>query len=149
MCIFTVISVLKYYRKQHNSVFTCFLDIAKAFDRVSHWTLFCKQVQRNIHLVIVRIIAFCYQTQPMCKKWGKFNSVYFKVSNGVRQGGVLSSSSLLYIYIAGLSQDIAMCKSGCYINEQCMNHVMYADNICLLVSSFIDLQGMLDVSFNL
>ena len=28
-----------------------------------------------------------------------------------------------------------MCKSGCYINEQCMNHVMYEDNI--IVSSGI------------
>ena len=25
-----------------------------------------------------------------------------------------------------------MCKSGCHINEQCLNHVMYADDICLL-----------------
>ena len=40
MCIFTVKSVIKYYTKQNSSVFTCFLDAAKAFDRVSHWTLF-------------------------------------------------------------------------------------------------------------
>ena len=103
-CAFlTVISALKYYTKQNGSVFTCFLDAAKAFDRVSHWTLFSKQDQRNIHLVIVRIISFCYQTQPMCRKWGKFNSVYFKVSNSVRQGGVLSPNSLLYILIAYLN----------------------------------------------
>ena len=34
MCIFTVKSVMKYYTKQNISVFTCFLDAAKAFDRV-------------------------------------------------------------------------------------------------------------------
>ena len=28
-----------------------------------------------------------------------------------------------------------MCKSGCYINEQCMNHVVYADDICTLAPS--------------
>ena len=38
MCIFTVKSVIKYYTKQNSTVFTCFLDAAKAFDRVSHWT---------------------------------------------------------------------------------------------------------------
>ena len=38
MCIFTVKSVIKYYTKQNSSVFTCFLDAAKAFDRVSHLT---------------------------------------------------------------------------------------------------------------
>ena len=41
-----------------------------------------------------------------------------------------------------------MCQSGCHINEQCMNHVMYADNICLLAQSAIGLQQMLDVCFN-
>ena len=35
-----------------------------------------------------------------------------------------------------------MCKSGCYINEQCMNHVMHADDICLLAP-----EQMLDVCF--
>ena len=147
MCIFTVKSVIKYYTKQNSSVFTCFLDAAKAFDRVSHWTLFSKLIQRNIPLVIVRIIAFWYQTQTMCIKWGKFNSMYFKVSNGVRQGGVLSPK-LFAIYIDDLSQDLAMCKSGCYINEQCMNHVMYADDICLLAPSAIGLQRLLDVCFD-
>ena len=36
MCIFTVKSVIKHYTKRNSTVFTCFLDAAKAFDRVSH-----------------------------------------------------------------------------------------------------------------
>ena len=90
MCIFTVKNVIKYYTKQNSTVFTCFLDAAKAFDRVSHWTLFSKMIKRNVPLVIVRIFAYWYQTQTMCVKWGKVNSAYFNVSNGVRQGGILS-----------------------------------------------------------
>ena len=50
--------------------------------------------------------------------------MYFKVSNSVRQGGVLLPK-VFAIYIDDLSQDLAMCKSGCYINEQCMNHDCY------------------------
>ena len=50
-------SVIKYYTKQNSTVFTCFLDAAKAFDRVSHWTLFSKMIKRNVPLVVVRIIA--------------------------------------------------------------------------------------------
>ena len=41
-----------------------------------------------------------------------------------------------------------MCKSGCYINEQCINHVMYADNICFLAPSAIGLQVMFDMCFD-
>ena len=47
-------------------------------------------IKQNVPLVIVRIIAFWYQTQTMCVKWGKVNSAYFNVSNGVRQGGILT-----------------------------------------------------------
>ena len=83
----------------------------------------------------------------MCIKWGKFNSMYLKVSNGVCQGGVLSPK-LFAIYIDDLSQDLTMCKSGCYINELCMNEVMYADDICLLAPSAIGLQRLLDVCFD-
>ena len=67
----------------------------------------------------------------MCIKWGKISSTYFNVLNGVRQGGVLSPK-MFAIYADDLSLDLAMCKSGYYIHDQCMNHVMYADAICLL-----------------
>ena len=81
----------------------------------------------------------------MCIRWGKICSTYFNVSNGVRQGGVLSPK-MFAIYVDDLSLDQAMCKSGCYIDDQCLNHVMYADDICLLATSAIGLQRMLDVS---
>ena len=108
--------------------------------------------RKNVPMVVVRVIAFWHQTQPMLicllAYWGKANSDYFNVSNGVRQGGVLSSK-LFAIYIDDLSNELALCKSGCYINEQCMNHVIYyADAICLLAPSAIGIQQMLDVCFN-
>ena len=68
MCIFTVKSVIKYYTNQNSTVFACFLNAAKAFDRVSHWTLFSKMIKRNGPLVIVRIIGYWYQTQTICVK---------------------------------------------------------------------------------
>ena len=68
MCIFTVKRVIKYYTKQNSIVFTCLLNAAKAFDKVSHWTLFGKMIKNNVPMVIVRVIAFWYQTQPMCIK---------------------------------------------------------------------------------
>ena len=87
------------------------------------------------------------QTQPMCIKWGKISSAYFNVFNGVRQGGVLSPK-LFAIYVDNLSQDLAMCKSGCYIDDQCINHHMYADDIYLLAPSAHVLQRMLDLCFD-
>ena len=61
------------------------------------------------------------------------------VSNGVRQGRVLSPN-VFTIYVDDLSSELTLCKSGCYIDDLCINHVMYAVAICLMASSVIDLQ---------
>ena len=52
---------------------------------------------------------------------------------------------MFVVYVDDLSPDLAMCNSGSYIDDQCMNHVMYVDDICLLAPSAIGLQRMLDV----
>ena len=121
MYIFTVKSIIKYYTKQNNTVFTCFLDAAKAFDRVSHWTLFSKMIKQNVPLVIIQIIAFWYQTQTVCLM---FQMEYAKMG--------LLSPKVFAIYVDELSHKLTLCKSGCYIDDQCMNHVTYADDICLM-----------------
>ena len=102
-------------------------------------------------MVIVRIIAFGIK-HSLCVLSGEkiaqhqVESTYLNVSNGVRQGEVLSPK-MVAIYIENLSLDLAMCTSGCYIDDQCMNHVhvMYADDICLLAPSAIGLQRTLNV----
>ena len=61
-------------------------------------------------------------------------SGFFSISNGVRQGGNLSPK-LFSVYIDDLSDKLVKCKVGCYIDNLCINHVMYADDICLMVPS--------------
>ena len=81
-------------------------------------------IKKKVPMVIVRVIAFWYQTQPMCIKWGKANSDYFNILNGVRQGGVLSPK-LFAIYIDDLSNELALCKSGFYIYQRTMYESCY------------------------
>ena len=102
-----MINKIKYFNK----------DAAKAFDRVSHWTLLSKMIKKNVPMVIVRVIALWYQSQLLCMKWGKGNSDSFNVSNGVRQSVVLSPK-LLAIYIDDLLNELALCKSGCYPSKK-------------------------------
>ena len=82
--------------------------------------------------------------QLVCIKWGTAVSQYFHISNGVRQGGI-HSPKLFVLYMNGLSSALSQCKAGCYINEQCMNHIMYADDICVMAPTAIALQKLLDV----
>ena len=144
MCIYTLKTVVQSYRDFDSPVYACFLDASKAFDRVEHWSLFYKLIERNVPLIVVRILIFWYQEQLTCVKWGNSNSAFFNVSNGVRQGGILSPR-LFSIYIDDLSKQLTKCYAGCYIGDTCINHVFYADDICLITPSPSGLQRLLDI----
>ena len=59
-CIYTVKSVSKYYTQHHSPVYTCFLEASKAFDKINHFKLFRKLLDRKTptSIVIVRILLF-------------------------------------------------------------------------------------------
>ena len=79
----------------------------------------------------------------MCIKWSQSTSSFFTVSNGVRQSGILSPR-LFAVYVDNLSKHLHDARSGCFIGHQCINHVMYADDICLLAPSALGLQKLLE-----
>ena len=72
---------------------------------------------------------------------------FFTVSNGVRQGGILSPR-LFVVYVDDLSKQLSDAISGCFIGHQCINHVMYADDICLLAPSALGLQKLLEMCYD-
>ena len=125
---------------------TCMLvfpyNASKSFDRVNHWKLFRKLIIRKVPLMIVRISIFWHSKQDMCIKGGQATS-----ENGVRQDGILSPR-LFAVYVDDLSKQLIDARSGCFIEHQCINHVMYADDICLLAPSALVLQKLLDVCDN-
>ena len=58
MFIFTIKSIVKYYIRQNNPVYTCFLEATKAFDRINDWTLFRKLIDCQVPLLIARVLIF-------------------------------------------------------------------------------------------
>ena len=97
-------------------------------------------------LIIVRIITFWYQSQLVGVKWGKVASNFFRISNSVRQGGILSPK-LFAFYMNNLSRLLVMSNVGCYFDGQCVNHLVYADDIkcCLLAPTAIAMQQLLEI----
>ena len=98
-------------------------------------------------LLIVRVPLFWYQMQNVCIKWGNSYSHYFTICNGVRQGGILSPR-LFALYVNQLTDKLLSCNAGCYINDMCINHVMHADDICLLAHGASAMQSLLEVCYD-
>ena len=63
----------------------------------------------------------------------------FYVSNGVRQGGILSPY-LFCLYMDDLSQRLNNIYTGCMVGNVRVNHLMYADDVVLLSPSANGLQ---------
>ena len=125
-------------------VYLTFLDAKKAFDMLNHWTLFDKLLQRGVPSTVVRILMFWSNKHNFYVKWAGELSSSFKVSNGVRQGSVLSPT-LFNLFLDDLSFKLRESYSGCYFNNQSYNHMFYADDAVLLAPSPHALQDLLDI----
>jgi len=144
LCIYALKNVISYYQQQRSPVFTCFLDASKAFDKVNHSTLFKKLIARGFPIIVVRLLSFWYSEQQFCAKWGGSTSTAFRVCNGVRQGSILSPH-LFAIYIDDLSSLLVKSGKGCYIGNNVINHLLYADDLCLMAPSPGGLQSLIDI----
>ena len=89
-CIYALSELIEYFKSRSTSVYVAFLDASKAFDKISHWTLFRKLIDRIVPMYLIKVLCYWYQHQLMSVRRGYFISNVFKVTNGVRQGGILS-----------------------------------------------------------
>ena len=142
MCIYSLKEIIDRYRQLNGSIFMCFLDASKAFDRVKHSILFTKLLNRGAPKYIVRILMYWYSHQNMCVRWGGVISSTFKVSNGVRQGGILSPY-LFNVYMDDLSNNLNVSNYGCISGSRLVNHLMYADDLVLICPSAVGLAELI------
>ena len=67
--------------------------------------LFRKLLKKGLPSVVVRMMIFIYREQEAWVRWGFEKSAIFRISNGTRQGSVLSPA-LFAVYIDDLLQDL-------------------------------------------
>ena len=65
MAIFALKQTVDFYSNQDTPVYMCFLDATKAFDRVNHWTLANKLLDRNVPLHIVKCLSFDIESKSL------------------------------------------------------------------------------------
>ncbi len=77
--------------------------------------MFNELVNRNISLLVLRLLLNMYTKQKLQVRWGNAMLQQFTVYNGVKQGGVLSLI-LFAVYIDGLL-GILESGIGCHIGN--------------------------------
>ena len=137
--------IIDAYRVLNGSVFTWFfLDPSKAFERVNRSILFLKLSNRGIPQYVIRIFSYWYENQQICVRWGGTYSTFFSVTNGVRQGSILSPY-LFNVYIDDPSVALNAFRVGCCVGNVRINHLMYTDYLVILAPSVASLSKLLSI----
>ena len=124
LCIYALTEFIEYFKSCSTSVYVAFLEASQAFDKISHWTLFKELIDRHVPLAyLVVILCYWYQHQEMTVRWGHCISNSFNVTNGVRQGGVLSPQ-LFNVYMDGLSDILNKSTIGGSLGGKRINHII-------------------------
>ena len=144
MCTWTATTVIEYYNRQGRPVYSCAMDLSKAFDLVEWATLFKLLRKKGVSDIFIRIMIFIYSSQCCNVKWNSSHSERFSVSNGVRQGAV-SSPIFFCVYIDGLITLLSNSGLGCKIDLSYFGVLGYADDLLLLSASRTGLQAMVKI----
>ena len=143
-CSFVLRESVNYYLQNgNNALYTCALDLSKAYDRIKYYRLFCKLLQKGVPVVVVKLLATWYSSQRMQIKWRNSTSEAFGVTNGVRQGSVLSLC-LFNIYIDDLLNQLCESGDGARVANLYVGCLAYADDLALLSPTVMALQRMID-----
>ena len=120
------------------------LDASKAFDRVNYCKLFSKLLSRNLSPVVLRLLLYMYTNQSLKVRWGTCIGDKFNVTNGVKQGGVLSPT-LFSVYMDDLFERLQKRGVGCYMGNYFVGCLAYADDLTILAPSKKALQIMINI----
>ena len=143
-CTFVVNEVIKYYNRNGSTVRAVLLDASKAFDRVHYVKLFRLQLPIKLCLLVLKCILNMYTNQKIRVKWGNKVTPDVGISNGVKQGGVLSPV-LFTVYLDELLRRMSNSRFGCYIDNIFCGTLAYADDVIILAPSVASLRGMLSI----
>ena len=143
MCTWLVVESISHFTRNGSEVFSCFMDMKKAFDVVKHSLLFKKLVNRGMSPIFLRLLLYMYTNQTAKVKWNGTLSEALSITNGVKQGAVLSAI-LFCVYIDDLIKELRRNRDGCWINNRFVGIAVYADDIVLLSPSLDGLQNMVD-----
>jgi len=142
--IYSVRNVIDHFVSNGSTVNACTLDLSKAFDRMNHYALLTKLMDRKLPCELLDIFEYWFTISVTCIKWYGCVSTFFKLTAGVRQGGVLSPV-LFAIFIDCLALKVKAANLGCYLSTNCACIFLYADDIMLLAPTVSGLQSLLNV----
>ena len=132
------------YTSKKSNVHAVALDLSKAYDKININLLIDKLVSADLPLPLVKIIGFMLKNTHVNVRCNGYLGREFKVMNGARQGGIISSI-IFNFYIDECINIVSNMDIGCVLKHEKANIVAYADDIIVMAPSSNALQIIVDV----
>ena len=142
--IYAVRHTVDFFTKNDSTVNLGCLDLSKAFDKVNHYGLMLKLMNRSIPTPIINILINWFSKSSFQVLWKCVLSSRRVLNCGLRQGGVLSPL-LFSVFVDDLLKSLEASNYGCFIKYSCVNSFMYADDIILISISIYDMQRLVNL----
>ena len=132
------------YVCEGSTVYSCFIDLSKAFERVNHRILLNKLQEMGVPLKVLRILTYILSNSFASVKVGSVRSRKWRIIRGVRQGGVLSAY-FFNVYINSILEEISCNENGCRIGITKRNIQAYADDVVIFCPTPGGLQELINI----
>lgn len=142
--LFALTVLFQKCREYNKTVYACFIDFQKAFDRVQHMQLIEELGNINLDKKDITLIKNLYWNQTATVKINNTETNDIPIVRGVRQGCVLSPT-LFNVYSQVIfRRALWERKEGVRIGGEVVNTIRYADDTVILAESLEDLQTLVD-----
>ena len=136
--------ILEKAKEFQRNIYFCFIDYAKAFDRVDHnklWKIL-QEMGRPDHLT--SLLRNLYAGREATVRTGHVTTDWFQIGKGVRQGCILSPY-LFNLYAEYIKRNAGLeeAQAGIKIARRNMNNLRYADDTTLMTESEEELKILL------
>lgn len=142
--VFLLDLILKHHHRKHKSLFVASLDVAKAFDSVSHTAIRETLAEMGLPQEMVRYIMNIYAESTTRLCCGSWTSDTIKPTCGVKQGDPMSPIIFNMVFdrmLRKLPTDV-----GAKVGDLEINAAAFADDLLLFASTPMGLQRLLDTS---
>ena len=143
---FLINKFINYYNNRGSPCYIVSLDIKKAFDRMWRQGLFYKLHDR-IDKSLWRALVNYYSDSQACVKLSDQRSNLFKLTQGVKQGGVISPH-LFNFFINDLLEECDSTNFGVHINDCRINIISYCDDLIIISPSIFEINKLLEICNN-
>ncbi|CAH2092926.1 unnamed protein product [Euphydryas editha] len=139
--IYTLELIIEKYQENRRPLYLAFIDYQKAFDTISHTSIWEALSEQGVEKEYIQVIKNIYKNSVSKVKL-ESTGPDFNINRGVRQGDPLSPKLFIAV-LESIINKLDWNKYGLYIKGEYLSHLRFADDLVLLSETSENLERMI------